>query len=238
MNNMIENTFDKVLKDKLKDVSVTPSPQVWENISASLEQKQQKKRVIYPWLGLAASVLLVSLGAWWFFPMNEAQVGAVKVVNVQQMPTRTTEVQPTAQENLPKNEVAHIAKPLVVNKVAHLQQDLALPPSSVNTVEPKPSTTLLQPEQQQVAVLNETPSIKPATILNTPEETALNSSQPSAKKLAKKRIRSLSDLVNFVVAKVDDREEKVLETSSDGAILSLTSLNVGPIKFKKNNTEK
>jgi hypothetical protein len=45
-------------------------------------------------------------------------------------------------------------------------------------------------------------------------------------------------LVNFVVAKVDDREEKVLETSSNEAILSLTSLNVGPLKFKKNNTEK
>ena len=233
----MENTFDKVLKDKLKDVSVTPSPHVWENISASLEQKQQKKRVIYPWLGLAASVLLVSLGAWWFFPMNQAQVGAVKVVNVQQMPTRTTEVQPTAQENLPKNEVAYIAKPLVANKVAHLQQDLVLPPSSVSTVEPKPSTTLLQPEQQ-VAVLNELPSIEPATILNTPEETALNSAQPSAKKPAKKRIRSLSDLVNFVVAKVDSREEKVLVTSSDGAILSLTALNLGPIKFKKNNIEK
>ena len=234
----MENTFDKVLKDKLKDVSVTPSPQVWENISASLEQKQQKKRVISPWLGVAASVLLVSLGAWWFFPMNQAQVGAVKVVNVQQMPTRTIEVQPTAQENLPKNEVAHIAKPLVVNKVAQLKQDLVLPPSSVNTVEPKPSATDLQPEQQQVAVLNEAPSIKPATILNTPQETALTSAQPSTTKHAKKRIRSLSDLVNFVVSKVDDREEKVLETSSDGAILSLTSLNVGPIKFKKNNTEK
>jgi hypothetical protein len=237
MNNTMEKTFDKVFKDKLVEVSVAPSPQVWENISASLEPKQHKKRVIYPWLGLAASVLLVSLGAWWFFPMNQAQVGAVKVVNVQQKPTRITEVQPTAQGNLPKKELAHIAKPLVVNKVAQLQQELPLPPSSVNTVDPKPSATIIQPEQQQVAVLNESPS-QPVTILKTPQETALNSAQPSAKKHAKKRIRSLSDLVNFVVAKVDNREEKILETSTDEAILSLTSLNVGPLKFKKNNTEK
>ena len=233
----MEKTFDKVFKDKLGEVSVAPSPQVWENISASLEQKQHKKRVISPWLGVAASVLLVSLGAWWFFPMNQAQVGAVKVMNVQAMPTRTTEVQLTAQENLPKKELAHISKPLVVNKVAQLQQDLALPPSSVNTVDPKPSATIIQPEQQQVAVLNESPS-QPVTILKTPQETALNSAQPSAKKHAKKRIRSLSDLVNFVVAKVDNREEKILETSTDEAILSLTALNVGPLKFKKNNTEK
>jgi len=233
----MENTFDEVFKDKLGEVSVAPSPQVWENISASLEPKQHKKRVIYPWLGLAASVLLVSLGAWWFFPMNQAQVGAVKVVNVQQKPTRITEVQPTAQGNLPKKELAHIAKPLVVNKVAQLQQELPLPPSSVNTVDPKPSATIIQPEQQQVAVLNESPS-QPVTILKTPQETALNSAQPSAKKHAKKRIRSLSDLVNFVVAKVDNREEKILETSTDEAILSLTALNVGPLKFKKNNTEK
>jgi len=237
MNNTMEKTFDKVFKDKLGEVSVAPSPQVWENISASLDPKQHKKRVIYPWLGLAASVLLVSLGAWWFFPMNQAQVGAVKVVNVQQMPTRTIDPELISQENLPKNEVAHIAKPLVVNKVAQLQQDLALPPSSVNTVDPKPSATIIQPEQQQVAVLNESPS-QPVTILKTPQETALNSAQPSAKKHAKKRIRSLSDLVNFVVAKVDNREEKILETSTDEAILSLTSLNVGPLKFKKNNTEK
>ena len=234
----MENTFDKVFKDKLGEVSVAPSPQVWENISASLEPKQQKKRVIYPWLGLAASVLLVSLGAWWFFPMNQAQVGAVKVVNVQPMPKRSTNPELISQENLPKNEELHIAKPVVVNKVAHLQQELPLPPSSVNTVDPKPSATDLQPEQQQVAVLNEAPSIEPATILNTPDQAVLANAQPSATKPAKKRIRSLSDLVNFVVAKADNREEKVLETSSDGAILSLTSLNVGPLKFKKNNTEK
>lgn len=233
----MENTFDEVFKDKLGEVSVAPSPQVWENISASLEPKQHKKRVIYPWLGLAASVLLVSLGAWWFFPMNQAQVGAVKVVNVQQKPTRITEVQPTAQGNLPKKELAHIAKPLVVNKVAQLQQELPLPPSSVNTVDPKPSATIIQPEQQQVAVLNESPS-QPVTILKTPQETALTSAEPGVSKHAKKRIRSLSDLVNFVVAKVDNREEKILETSTDEAILSLTSLNVGPLKFKKNNTEK
>lgn len=234
----MENAFDKVFKDKLGEVSVAPSPQVWENISASLEPKQQKKRVIYPWLALAASVLLVSLGAWWFFPINQAQVSAVKVVNVQQVPTRSINPELISQENLPKNEVAHIAKPLVVNKVAQLQQDLTVSPVSVNTVEPKPSATVLQPEQQRVALLNEAPPKEPITILNTPQETALTSAQPSTTKHVKKRIRSLSDLVNFVVSKVDDREEKVLETSSDGAILSLIALNVGPIKFKKNNTEK
>jgi hypothetical protein len=238
MDNMMENTFDTILKDKLKDVSVAPSPQVWENISAGLEQKQEKKRVIYPWLGLAASVLLVFLGAWWFFPMNQAQVGAVKVVNVQQMPTRSTNPELIALENLPEKELTHSSKPLVIHKVVQLQQELTLPPISVNTVEPKPSAIVLQPEQQQVAVLTEAPSIESAKILNTPEETALTSAEPGATKHAKKRIRSLSDLVNFVVAKVDDREEKVLETSSNEAILSLTSLNVGPLKFKKNHTEK
>lgn len=234
----MENTFDKILKDKLKDVSVAPSPQVWENISAGLEQKQQKKRVIYPWLGVAASFLLVSLGAWLFFPMNQAQVGAAKVVNVQQMPTRTTEVQPTAQENLSKNEVAHIAKVIVKEKVSSLQKDFVLTSSSVITVEPKPGATVQQSEQQEVAVLNESQSIDPAIIPNAPQEIALTSAEPGAIKHAKKRIRSLSDLVNFVIAKVDNRKEKVLETSSNEAILSLTSLNVGPLKFKKNNTEK
>ena len=227
----MENTFDKVFKDKLVEVSVAPSPQVWENISAGLEQKQQKKRVISPWLGLAASVLFVSLGAWWFFPMNQAQVSTVKV---QQMPIRSTNPELIAQENLPKKEVAHIAKPLVIDKVAQLQQDLTVSPVSVNTVEPKPSATVLQQEQQQVAVLNQVASIEPAkAVLSGSQETAFTGAQPSTTKPAKKRIRSLSDLVNFVVAKVDNREEKVLETSSDGAILSLTALNVGPLKFKK-----
>jgi hypothetical protein len=234
MNNMMENTFDKVFKDKLVEVSVAPSPQLWENISAGLEQKQQKKRVISPWLGLAASVLFVSLGAWWFFPMNQAPLSTVMVVKVQQMPTRSTEPELIAQENLPKNEVAHIAKPLIIEKVAQLQQDLTVSPVSVNTVEPQPSATVLQQEQQQVAVLNQVASIEPATaVLSGSQETALTGAQPSTTKPAKKRIRSLSDLVNFVVAKVDNREEKVLETSSDGAILSLTALNVGPLKFKK-----
>ena len=234
----MENTFDTIIKDKLKDVSVAPSPQVWENISAGLEQKQEKKRVIYPWLGLAASVLLVSLGAWWFFPMNQAQISTVKDLNVQQMPTRSTNPELIAQDNLPEKELTHSPKPLVVHKVAQLQQDLTLPPISVNTVEPKPSAIVLQPEQQEVAFLTESPSIDPAIIPIAPQEIALTSAEPGTTKPAKKRIRTLSDLVNFVVAKVDDREEKVLETSSNEAILSLTSLNVGPLKFKKNNTEK
>ena len=238
MDNMMENTFDTILKDKLKDVSVAPSPQVWENISAGLEQKQQKKRVIYPWLGLAASVLLVSLGAWWFFPLNQAQIRTADTVGVEEIPTSSANPSLIAQENLPKKEVTHSSKPLVVHKIAQLQQDLALPPISVNKIEPKPGATVQQLEHQEVAILTEEPSKEPTQIRNTPEEMTLTTAEPGATKHAKKRIRSLSDLVNFVVAKVDDREEKVLETSSNEAILSLTSLNVGPLKFKKNNTEK
>ena len=37
MNNTMENTFDEVFKDKLGEVSVAPSPQVWENMKTLLE---------------------------------------------------------------------------------------------------------------------------------------------------------------------------------------------------------
>ncbi|MFM6954794.1 MAG: hypothetical protein ACKOWL_07390 [Sphingobacteriaceae bacterium] len=232
----MENTFDKVLKDKLGEVSVAPSPHVWQNIAEKLEQRQQKKRTMYPWLGLAASVLLISLGAWWFFSLNEAQVKLGALVKVQKKPTGSSEVQLGSEENLLAKEGEHLVSVKAKLKAPLAQNVVVLANAPVTIVEPKTTAIVLQ--EEQIANLTEVPPIEPSTVRSGPEEITSAAAEPSATKRSKKRIRSLSDLVNFVVATVDTREDKIVETSSDEGGLSLISLNVGPVKIKKINTDK
>ncbi|NNJ40865.1 MAG: hypothetical protein HKP60_08355, partial [Eudoraea sp.] len=56
---MKKNNIDHVFKDRLKDYQETPEERVWESISASLDQKKSKRRVLPLWWklgGIAAAL--------------------------------------------------------------------------------------------------------------------------------------------------------------------------------------
>jgi hypothetical protein len=65
---MKENNIDKLFKEKLATHIVTPPPQAWEKINASLNQR--KRRAVIAWR-MAAGVALVGGLSWWFVNNQE-----------------------------------------------------------------------------------------------------------------------------------------------------------------------
>lgn len=84
-------------------------------------------------------------------------------------------------------------------------------------------------------VVKPTPDSPPASVKTTPA-TVMANNQPRERAVAPKRhgIRSIGDLVNIVVAKVDKRKDKMIEfTDTDEDESTITAVNIGPVKIKK-----
>ena len=62
---MQDKEFDQLFNSKLGNLEVAPSPIVWDNIAAEMDDKKTKPTIM-PWLSIAATVLVV-LGAGLFF---------------------------------------------------------------------------------------------------------------------------------------------------------------------------
>jgi hypothetical protein len=51
----------------------------------------------------------------------------------------------------------------------------------------------------------------------------------------KPRIKSIGGLVNFVIAQVDKREDKIIEFRDGEEGSEVSGINLGPLKFKNRN---
>ncbi|MBT8322331.1 MAG: hypothetical protein KJO94_02535, partial [Eudoraea sp.] len=65
---MKKNNIDHVFKDRLKDYQETPEERVWESISASLDQKKSKRRVLPLWWKLGGIAAALALLLYLFLP--------------------------------------------------------------------------------------------------------------------------------------------------------------------------
>jgi len=94
------------------------------------------------------------------------------------------------------------------------QTQIALVPDASVSLKPQPETEVFQPAM-----------VKPALLV-----AATNSI-----KVKHKRIRSIGDVVNLVMAKVDKREDKLIQftDSDDGDESNVTGINLGIINLKK-----
>lgn len=69
-----KKNIDDVFKDGLKNHEASPSPQVWNDIQARMEEERSRRKVIPLWIrigGVAALLaLLLTVGNWIYDPMN------------------------------------------------------------------------------------------------------------------------------------------------------------------------
>lgn len=243
---MQDKEFDKIFNEKFEGFEVEPSAMVWNNIAAELDGKKAKV-VRLPWLSIAATVL-VALGAGIFFLQkgnsNTDQPKQNKLVANRVEPAKQiTPVQPV--ETVSVKPADAVAAP--VNHAHNIIASITDKPAPANnTSEPVGKTT--EP------VKNESPQLTAVVI--DPESTHLNTatlpdvtltpkmdSPPVAEKpvmavqaVKKRGIHNLGGLINALVAKVDKREDKLIEFSDsddDDTGSDLTGVNLGLIKIKK-----
>lgn len=249
---MQDKEFDKIFNSKFEDFEVEPSPMIWDNIAGELDGKKTKV-VLMPWLSIAATVLVV-IGAGVFFlqkgEITKDQPKENKLVasHVETPATVTSAQSVEAVITKPTGNVASIVKRQ--NNTEQPVNNLVIPVN--NTPEPTVKTEPVKPIDQPrlIAAVTAPASTNVSTTATVPDvklapqaadaapqvEKPVMAAQPTA--LVKKRgIHSFGGLINALVAKVDKREDKLIEFSDgdedDENATKLTGVNLGLIKIKQ-----
>jgi hypothetical protein len=250
--NMQDNELDDLFRSKLGGMEIEPSAHVWDNIAAEIGSK---KKSIAPVLRIAATILILLAAGTWFWSDEPAKVQQQTVAR--QKPAKVTTSAPDATSTMPKAaDVVPVenndqmtkapASKLAAHKATHRPEpvmtsanertspikEVAEQPLLV-AAESKPALQAVVPDGQiAIRTIDTTPAaIRPLAIAPV-----MAANKPAQTPKKRHGIHSLGDLINVVVAKVDKREDKLIEfTETDDEDSNITGLNLGIIRVKKEN---
>ncbi len=241
---MQDNEMDDLFRSKLEDFQAEPSQRVWTGIRAELDQSGSRARSILPLLRIAAAVLVLATGGIIFIPWNK-HAGKMAVQ------TYATRSSPAAIK--PGQQASAISREL---KPERFEKNASLAIHHTKNLRHVPKATAGQPLTAvpaaaelpgQTLELANSPSsdVKPVFTVSdiTITEKKLieqrvvsipAQANAAEKPLVKKHgIHNIGDLVNLVVARVDKRKDKVIEFSDEDDESTITGLNIGLIRIKK-----
>jgi len=242
---MQDKDFDQLFKDRFEDAEMQPSAGVWNNIKQEITPKRHRKLPIM-WMA-AASVAITITAAILLNKPEKIQLHAqVAVVDARKEVSSATldekKVQPAESSETPDVSVRSNAV-AAENTAKEEKSLLAMQPtrqnSHLNNMEPELTVT-----EQPEAVTQELPPVEVAVAALTKPETntevelpaAINNEASEVEQSGRTRIRNAGDLLNFVVDKLDKRDQKILEFQTDeDDNSSLVAINIGPFKV---NTRK
>lgn len=249
---MQDKEIDQLFRSEFDDFEVEPSVAVWGNVRSQLD----KKWALKTYLSIAASLLVLLSGGLYFISQTKNNTKApVQVAVVKN--DKPVKANITPRVTSPKIVQAQVEKVIALNttttsrkqKIKRVtQQKNALPVAPVLLPE-EPEQQLAQASHKSTQSIKFTVPDKSTPILekiDAPEDMPFKTNTLAAQSVTvpktmaaanakKHRIRSLGDLINVVVSKVDKRKDKLIEFSStkdeDESIIS--GLNLGFIKIKK-----
>jgi hypothetical protein len=255
--NMQDNELDNLFRSKLGNLEVQPSAHIWSNIASELGDV--KKRSFGPVLRIAATVLVVMGVGAWFMLDKPAQVKQQQTAIKKSNPSTTrqeAEARPTIQPTIKAEPAVQlVAQPVMSHKIRTVHRTVAPAEPAVAPVVATPSHTPTGAEQVSntpVLAATSTPVNKPAlpdmSLTANDENTVKTAARLAAAPVndspmpaeadthtekKKKRIHSLGGLINAVIAKVDKREDKLIEFTENDEQENVTGINLGIIKIKR-----
>ena len=245
---MQDKDFDQLMKERLEAFEIQPSASTWNKISAELDQKPKKKKLFASyWVAAASVVLLASAVLWLYKPVE-----VVKLHPEVQTPVAVNR-ESQLRENGPLNESPEkaetvpsgIRSSVPVRKLKFVASNKYYAAQRVRPERETPD----QPASKEVAdtkvLLAKKESVVPADVVkplaitddnatrlaNADDEKAENSPEHESRH----KIKSIGSLVNFVVAQVDKRENKIIEFKDGEEGSEVSGINIGPLKFKSRN---
>lgn len=259
---MQDNEFDNMFRTKLNGLEVEPSARVWRNVSAELNGTQ-KRRLSPVWSIAATTVLLLSAAAWFLtgksvnVQQNRVAIqkkqsviidGPAKDKNAITPAVFRKEVSVSGDNGIAINKLARVKQGILkqVNATAEAEkQDKAQPLKSeimapIVNLATQPVLAAMPAQLEHKAVVPDmslsSPQLMATENSNQPTVTKVTepvmASQPERKK--KRGIHTLGGLINAVIAKVDKREDKIIEfTETDDDQAEITGVNLGLFKVKK-----
>jgi len=257
MHPISDKELDKLFQQRFADLEVEPSNEVWEKISNKIDNKVSGKRSFSIfWMAAASVIVVISAGLWFNRPVEIVKLQrspevAQEKVEILTSPIMKEPVNPPAQEEPILTELNTRLTEFTTEKsagndfklVADISQAVpelkpaAEQPQQViaSTVIKKPIVT--QPKQSvkvperysgDQSLLDVTQSDLIAKV-DVPEEQITDDERSST---GNKRIRSIAGLVNFVIARVDKREDKLIEFKDGVEGSEVSGINLGLVKIK------
>ena len=251
---MQDKEFDNVFSSKLDDFEVEPSMAVWQGINDGLGNNNRKK--VLPFLGIAASIIVLIAAGIVFFtqktPVIKPHIDKNRVAA-----DHPAKVVPATTAIKPQHTITQqpAIAAITVTRPKHTERNDATK-APIKQDAPPQQQASVQQQAQQVLASATTPKndvVKPAVIdtanviaaapvIKTEKPATIAATVPDKEKPAdtppvkKHRIHTFGDMLNVVIAAVDKRKDKVIEFSNtDGDESTITGINLGIIKIKKEN---
>jgi hypothetical protein len=254
MQHIQDKDFDQLFKDRFEDAEVQPSAGLWSKINKEIAPPEKRT---FPIRWMAAASVVVTLSLLLFFNRSEK----IQLHGKAEVASNSKKALLPADTLLPTNEdekdaihnsdlaVQAIAPNPVSSSERREEQKslIAMQPlrsqSHLIDVEPEakpfetalPTSTELQEGEAALDLAgNADGTISPAASIKQ-EIAGLKEEGSEGTDLdqpVRNRIRNAGDLLNFVVDKLDKRDEKILQFETDeDDNSSLVAINIGPFKF-------
>lgn len=257
MQSMSDKELDQLFQSRFDSFEAEPAASLWTSIESQLDEKPGKRTAIPVfWMAAASVVVLLGAGLWLFRPEEKVYLkGQAVMAKVQQQPAEEIpggdilpepsgiSSQASAVSRAADSEPGRKpVKPRVNTAPAYL--------AAVDTRKEEPAATVAPEHEVMFAKVDEpVADSQPATVMAAvaTEEgphsrrgevhqtvlALLSPEEADEKPLQERRkIRSVGDIVNFVVAKVDQREDKLIEMAEDDEGTKISAINLGLFKIK------
>ena len=132
---METDKFEKHIKSKLQEREINPSENAWSKISSELKNDEIKKKPVYLWLGVAASiVVLLGVALFYFNGTNELNESSIELVG--------TENENKVEEVIIKNPNQVIEEQVVVVQTETKRENIAVEEVEIDVPNEKESIIL------------------------------------------------------------------------------------------------
>ncbi len=248
---MSDKEFDELFRGKFSSFEAEPSDRVWGRISGELKQVQKKTLFSPAWMAAASVVVVIGVAIWFSKPSEtiklRAATGPEQVAKAPVAPARPDQVKEPAGESffrkLSSLKISHNSQAKYFeSKKSRKRLPQQLPIEETELAESRVQTEILSyVEERRIPVAppatvamhdGSKPVLALANVESEVKESAIGEAEKSGS-----GIRSVGDLVNFVVAKVDKRKDKVIEFSENDEGTLISGINLGLFKIKTKTVE-
>jgi len=262
MQHMQDKEFDELFRDRFESAEIEPSANLWSNIEGKLTVKRKRIFPLY-WSAAAAIIAAVTV-ALLFQKTDKIQLNGTAVLSQQTVkghqdilthqPNGSDRAVPSEKKQ-GTNQYASVSlqhntevEKRPNNLTANLEVLADEPDNKKDLLAMQPSVVISHLEYKE-AKLKQEPAKLPKAITPPVEDVMLASADVTSevnteadndevgnenKRAESKGIRNMGDLINYVVDKVDKRDEKFIQfKTDDDDNSSLIGLNIGMFKFSQ-----
>jgi hypothetical protein len=258
MKPMLDKDFDQLFKSSFEDYEVTPTANSWDKIADSLyKNPASKKKFPFYWASAASIIFILGIGISMYLKPTEViqlrpdqpkekLAETTNLANEVKPSTHGTEVA-TESEIENKKEIVPEEKQrkFLADNTAftdkkndvNTQNDVFKVNSTEDRNLPENTESVKTVGVNQKMLVNKDMgkmpmiSIAPEAVLAQNEMEDIDKSNVDNGKL---KIKSIGDIVNFVVSKVDKREDKIIKMSkTENSDNEITEINLGLFSFKR-----